>query len=143
MLFSTCHMAHLALVVWHMVQFEDTIASVIFISAHFCKESDAFQDHFASDLQRKMVIFQNHKPTVSKRSWFKVSGLCLFTEGRTKMHQNSKPCQVFLHKGPLVKLKRWFSWLESAMSYKGELWVTKMVLDKELPSLLMHRPLKI
>ena len=42
-----------------------------------------------------------------------------------------KSLETFNQKGPLIKLMRWFSFFESMLFHKGQLWATKMVVEHQ------------
>ena len=42
-----------------------------------------------------------------------------------------KSLESFNQKGPLIKLMRWFSFFESMLFHKGQLWATKMVIEHQ------------
>lgn len=51
-------------------------------------------------------------------------------EQRQQLYDQVLQSSSFHTKGPLVKLMRWFSWLESATMYRNQLWSIKMILEK-------------
>jgi hypothetical protein len=90
----------------------------------FHRKQDCLKD-FLAQHSSSSNIFQEHLPLICR-------------EMGIQEPQNSAEQQDFFErlgrlrsfdtKGPLVKLMRWFSFFESAMFYRGELFATRMVL---------------
>lgn len=81
--------------------------------------------NFISEHSSMSSTFQSYLPLICREMGIQEPQTSIEQD---EFFQRLELLSSFSTKGPLVKLMRWFSWFESAMFYRGELWATKMIL---------------
>ena len=92
----------------------------------FKRKVDCLQD-FLHETSVDSAIFQEHLPLICRELNIDEPHS---QEGQEQLLNRLAHLRSFNEKGPLVKLMRWFSYFESALFYEGELFATRMILQK-------------